>query len=339
MNQNDIVVIDAISLIKNNKEILKNISLQFSRGDLICLLGPSGCGKTSLLRALSGLEVNASGNIEVFGQKFLTSNEFLSPEKRNIGMVFQDYSLFPHLNVLENVLLATASNKHSSSSKKERIQNALKWLALVEIEHLKSAKPQTLSGGQMQRVAIARALAQGANFLLLDEPFSGLDSELRQKISLEIRTLLKKVNISAILVTHDQNEAFSFADKIAVINQGCLEQFSLSYDLYHHPQSKFIAQFIGEGRLIQSNYLRYIFPQCIFQPNKTILLRPDDIIHDDLSPIKALIIGKNFRGSHFMYELEFENGMQTLSLVPSHHNHQIGESIGVMIEMDHIIEF
>jgi iron(III) transport system ATP-binding protein len=337
MNQSNQIQLESISLTKNKTHILKNISLTFERGELICLLGPSGCGKTSLLRVLSGLETEASGTINVFGQNFLSPSHFLPPQKRNIGMVFQDYSLFPHLNVLENVLLATEINS-AKLSKQDRIAEALKWLSLVEIEPLKEAKPQTLSGGQMQRVAIARALAQGASLLLLDEPFSGLDTELRHKLALEIRILLKKVNLSALLVTHDQNEAFSFADKIAVINQGSLEQFCLSYDLYHHPLSKFVAQFIGEGKLVQSDLLKPLLPQNKFQNNKTLLLRPDDIIHDDLSPIKAKIISKNFRGSHFMYELEFETGLRSLCLVPSHHNHQIGESIGVVIEMDHIIE-
>ncbi len=337
MKDENSIIIESLRMVKNNKLILNNINLNFQKGELISFLGPSGCGKTSLLRAISGLDLDCEGKIKIFNNDFLTKNLKVEASKRKIGMVFQDFSLFPHLNILENVLIAS-ENQSPKYSRKQREYRALELLKLVQIDHLKLSFPETLSGGQMQRVAIARALAQDANLLLMDEPFSNLDIELRHQLTKEVKALLKNLGLTAILVTHDQAEAFSFADKIAILNNGHIEQFSSSYEIYHKPNSKFVAQFIGEGKIVKGNLLSpFIHKPLHF--DDLILLRPDDIVFDDHSSLKVKIISKEFRGPQFLYEIEFENGLTALTLVSSHLFHQIGEKIGIRLKMNHYIQF
>lgn len=331
---NKTLQVDNISLTLNKNIVLRDINFSLEKGEIACLLGPSGCGKTSLLRVIAGLESRSLGMISLDGNQIQNQAHFTPPEKRNIGMVFQDYALFPHFNVEENILF---SIEHFKNEKKHQKLNEL--LALVQLEKFRKSYPHQLSGGQQQRVALARALAQEPAILLLDEPFSNLDTELRYQLSEDVRAILKSLNMTAILVTHDQNEAFSFADKIGVINNGVIEQFASSYDLYHSPQTLFIAQFIGEGVIVKGELLRPYLLDHNENLLGLVLIRPDDITHNDDSALKAKIIKKTFRGSHFLYLLEFENKMQVLSLVQSHHNHYIGDLIGVKIEIDHLIEF
>ena len=212
-------------------------------------------------------------------------------------------------------------------------------LDLVKLRPWKDTYPHQLSGGQQQRVALARALAPSPSILLLDEPFSNLDTELRYQLSEDVRNILKQLKMTAILVTHDQTEAFSFADKIGVMKEGVIEQFSNSYDLYHSPETPFVAHFIGEGVIVQGGLIKHYLPLIDNPMSGSILVRPDDITHDDDSLLKARIFKKIFRGSHFLYVLDFDNGLRVLSLVQSHHDHHVGDLIGVRIEIDHIVEF
>lgn len=329
-----LIILKNIQLALEQKEILKNIHFELGRGEIGCLLGPSGCGKTSLLRVIAGLEEKARGEIWLNGKMVLGANQFVKPQQRNIGMVFQDFALFPHLTVAENIIFGLS---HLKKLEQKAMLN--KMLELTKLSPWRDTYPHKLSGGQQQRVALARALAQGPSILLLDEPFSSLDTELRYQLSEDVRGILKQLNMTAILVTHDQTEAFSFADKVGLMKDGRIEQFSSTYELYHSPKTPFVASFIGEGVIVSSQLLRPYFPTLPPSVTGNILIRPDDITHDDLADLKARIVKKVFRGSHFLYLLEFDNGLRVLSLVQSHHDHTIGDYIGIKIEVDHIVEF
>jgi iron(III) transport system ATP-binding protein len=225
-------------------------------------------------------------------------------------------------------------------------------LELVQLTGREGAKPGQLSGGQMQRVALARALAPRPQLLLLDEPFSNLDVELRERLSIEVRSILKAMGTTALLVTHDQHEAFAMADNVGVMHDGAIEQWDTAYNLYHRPVTRFVADFVGEGVLIQATAnesdridtvlgsLRHC-PGCEIRPGQSIalLLRPDDVVHDDASALKAEVVKKTFRGAEFLYTLKLADGNQVLSLVPSHHNHAIGEQIGIKLDVDHVVAF
>lgn len=323
-----------ISLDLDNKKILKTINLKIEKGDIACLLGPSGCGKTSLLRIIAGLEDRNSGSMQLNGTIVQDEKQFLSPHKRKIGMVFQDYALFPHLTVKENILIGL-----DHLSKTEREKKLHEMLELVKLTDAIDSYPHKLSGGQQQRVALARALAQSPDLLLLDEPFSNLDTELRYQLSADVRQILKDLNMTAILVTHDQVEAFSFADKIGVMNNGSLEQFSTSFNLYHKPQTYFVGNFIGEGVIVKGDLVIPYISQPLKNSQNLVLIRPEDIVYDISSPTRAQVIKKIFRGSHFLYQIEFPNGLQVLSLVENHHHHEIGEIIGIRLELDQVVEF
>ena len=322
-------------------------SLELADGDVGCLLGPSGCGKTTVLRCVAGLEPIQGGEIRLHGQVVSRPGRTAPPEARRVGFVFQDYALFPHLTVADNVGFGLRG-----LAREERAVRVRELLDTVGMPGAGPRYPHELSGGQMQRIALARALAPRPQILLLDEPFSNLDVELRERLSIEVRAILKSLEITALLVTHDQHEAFAMADYVGVMNQGVVEQWDAPYALYHRPATRFVADFIGEGVIIQAragerDAIRTPLgevkhcPGCDIEPGQTIslLLRPDDVIHDDDSPLKAEVVKKAFRGAEFLYTLRLSDGKEVLSLVPSHHNHAIGERIGVKLGVDHVIAF
>lgn len=221
-------------------EILTGLDLSLAQNEILCLLGPSGCGKTTTLKLVAGLLTPSQGNIEVSG-KLVDSDKFnLAPEQRNVGMIFQDYALFPHLTVTDNVLFGIRK-----LAKTEQAKTVSYVLDLVNLTDFADRFPHQLSGGQQQRVAIARALASSPALLLLDEPFSNIDSQVRHHLIEEMRELLKSHNMSAIFVTHSKEEAFAFADRLAVFNQGRIEQIGTPTELYNRPASRFVAGFLG----------------------------------------------------------------------------------------------
>ena len=332
--ENKILKVSHVALQLETSRILKNVSFELNHGDIACLLGPSGCGKTSLLRIIAGLEERGSGEISLDQKVVQDMKIFTPPAKRKIGMVFQDYALFPHLSVSENITLGLGHLK--KKIREEKLQN---MLDLVKLAPWKDAYPHKLSGGQQQRVALARALILEPSLLLLDEPFSNLDTELRYQLSEDVRKILKSLNMTAIMVTHDQSEAFSFADKIGVMREGVIEQFSSSFDLYHTPQTPFVASFIGDGVIVPGELIKPYTPSLGHPMKGLILIRPDDLVLDETSPLKARISKKIFRGSHFLYVLDFDNGLQVLSLVQSHHEHAVSELINVRFNIAQIVEF
>ncbi|EGJ11681.1 MULTISPECIES: ABC transporter ATP-binding protein [Rubrivivax] len=331
------------------------VSLGLAAGQIGVLLGPSGCGKTSLLRAVAGLERCAAGRITMDGRTLsdASAGVHLEPEARRVGMVFQDYALFPHLTVAENVGFGL-----KALARAEREARVAAMLDLVGLGHAARRAPHQLSGGQQQRIALARALAPRPELLLLDEPFSSLDADLRESLAQELRAILKDSGTTALLVTHDQLEAFALGDVVGVMHDGRLEQWDEPYTLYHRPASRFVAGFIGHGVFAPARIAADGGTPAVHTPlgaladvaecplpgaypgdECEVLLRADDVVHDDTSPVKACIERKAFRGSEFLYTLRLPGGERLLAHVPSHHDHQIGEWIGIRAEVDHVVTF
>ena len=331
----------------DDRVVLDHLSFELAAGAIGCLLGPSGCGKTTVLRCIAGFERIGHGEIVLHGETMSRPGRTVPTERRRIGMVFQDYALFPHLTIARNIAFGLRR-----VSETERERRVAELLDIVGLHQVAGRYPHELSGGQQQRVALARALAPRPELMLLDEPFSNLDVEMRERLSLEVRDILKQEKTTAILVTHDQHEAFNIADEIGIMSHGRIEQWGTPYRLYHEPATRFVADFIGQGVFLPGTVLdeRTIglelgalesgLPQQL--PPGTavdVLLRPDDILHDDSSPLQARVLHKAFRGAEFLYTLQLPGGGHVLSLVPSHHNHAIGEQIGIRLEIDHLVAF
>jgi len=334
--------------------VVREVSFALQRGRIGCVLGPSGCGKTTLLRGIAGFEPLTAGEIRIDGNVVSRPGYQLPPERRRVGMVFQDYALFPHLTVAENILFGL--NRLPRGERRARLEELAEMVGLASsLQHY----PHELSGGQQQRVALARALAPRPELLLLDEPFSNLDVDLRERLSLELREIIKASGTTAVLVTHDQHEAFAIADEIGILNEGRIEQWDSAYDLYHRPANRFVADFIGQGVLIPAKVLnsrqveielgvlegdiphqcRQGCDACGRGCLADILLRPDDVVHDDASPTQAEVLHKAFRGAEILYTLRLGSGRKVLALVPSHHNHALGERIGIRLDVDHVVAF
>lgn len=327
--------------------VLDGVSFELAPGDIGCLLGDSGCGKTTLLRCIAGFEHLSGGSIEIDGQAHSGNGQHRSPEERPVGLVFQDFALLPHLSVEKNI----AFGLHDQP-KATRAAPVKKMLELVGMAKYATRMPHELSGGQQQRVALARSLVRQPKLLLLDEPFSSLDSSLREQLGREVRDLLQELGMTALFVTHDQREAFSLADQIGILRHGKLLQWGRAYDVYHRPASREVADFIGGGAWLSGTRLsataartelgdlRGPMPDTIKDGDPLdILLRPDDVVHDDAALMQATITARHFRGATFLYELTLDDGTQLESLVPSHHNHAIGERIGIELDTEHMVVF
>ena len=346
--------LSAIELAYGNQPVVRRLSLRLAQGSIGCLLGPSGCGKTTVLRSIAGFERVDSGEIRLDGRVVSSPTVHLPPEQRRIGMVFQDYALFPHLTVAENVGFGLRGM--ATEARARRVQEMLE---VIGLSAQGSRYPHELSGGQQQRVALARALAPAPDLLLLDEPFSNLDVELRERLSHEVRDIIKATGITAVMVTHDQNEAFAVADEVGIMNEGRIQQWDTPYNLYHRPCNRFVADFIGQGVLlpgevVDAHHVRTdlgllhsaIPTECRIENGANcgrcmveVLLRPDDVVHDDDSTLKARVLKKAFRGADILYTLELDSGTRVLSLVPSHHNHALGEMIGIRLDAEHVVTF
>jgi iron(III) transport system ATP-binding protein len=334
--------------------VVRGLSFALARGAIGCLLGPSGCGKTTVLRCIAGFEAVSAGEIRLNGATVSAPGTNVPPEKRRIGMVFQDYALFPHLTVADNI----AFGLHGAP-RRTRAERVAELIAAVGLGGHAGKFPHELSGGQQQRVALARALAPQPELLLLDEPFSNLDVEMREKLGQEVRDIIKRTDTTAVLVTHDQQEAFAIADEIGIMHEGRIVQWDSAYNLYHRPASRFIADFVGQGVFLPGNVRSAqavdielgtlageIPPMCEIGCDACgkgcqveVLLRPDDVIHDDASPLKAEVVHKAFRGAEILYTLRLSSGRKVLALVPSHHNHALGERIGIRLDVDHVVAF
>ncbi len=328
-----------------NQRVVQDLHLHLNVGDIGCLLGSSGCGKTTTLRAIAGFEPVHAGEIRLGGEVISRPGFTLAPEKRRIGMVFQDYALFPHLTVAQNIGFGIRRHPRQATVVDELLE-------LVNLSGLGKRYPHELSGGQQQRVALARALAPEPQLLLLDEPFSNLDVELRKRLSHEVRSILKARGTSAILVTHDQEEAFAVSDHIGVFKEGRLEQWDTPYNLYHEPLTPYVASFIGQGYFIRGQLLDHesISTELgVLRGNRAypgapgsavdVLLRPDDIVHAPGSPLKARVTGRTFQGASTLYNLQLATGSPLEALFPSHIDRMPGDEVGIRVEAEHLVAF
>jgi iron(III) transport system ATP-binding protein len=327
--------------------VVDGFDLAMPAGSMVSLLGPSGCGKTTVLRAIAGFEPVSEGVIKLDGKVVSSPNYRVAPERRKVGMVFQDYALFPHLDIATNIAFGL-NNK--PAKEKERITSRM--LELVGMAGFGRRYPDELSGGQQQRVAVARALAPGPQLLLLDEPFSNLDSELRERLAIDVRDMLRDQGITSIFVTHDQHEAFVMGERTGVMHDGRLLQFDTAFNLYHEPVNRFVADFIGHGAFLKGK---------LHEPNKVetrlgmlhgnraypwdigtevdILLRPDDVLIVDESPIRCIVKERAFRGAETMYTLGLNVDCELLSLMPSRFDYNVGDEVGIEIDIDHLVLF
>ncbi|MFI0399277.1 MAG: ABC transporter ATP-binding protein [Thiolinea sp.] len=330
------LMLSQVEICYGNTTAVHAVDITVEQGQIACLLGPSGCGKTTLLRAIAGFERLSQGSINLNGQVISTPQSTLATEQRNIGMVFQDYALFPHLSIADNIRFGI--RKQPTKAQQQRVKELLE---LVSLPGYEQRYPHELSGGQQQRIALARALAPKPSLLLLDEPFGSQDTELRESLAREVREILKQEGITALLVTHDQHEAFAMADEIGVLQAGRLQQWGSAYELYYQPQNAFVASFIGQGSLIAGQIidatqvetylepLGYTTPAALHSDKVTVLIRPEHVQLSRQTDASALITSKIFRGNEYLYTVELANQEQLLALCSSEQIYAIGEKVAV----------
>ncbi|QDE32458.1 ABC transporter ATP-binding protein [Shewanella polaris] len=325
--------------------VLRHLNLILEQGEIVALLGPSGCGKTTLLRAIAGLQAISEGCIRINGQVLSGDGVFVASEQRGVGMIFQDYALFPHLTVAENILFGV-----NELNRAERLTRLEEMLELVKLTGLSSRYPHELSGGQQQRVSIARALAYQPKLLLLDEPFSNIDAQVRNDMMLEIRAILKQRNVSAVFVTHSKDEAFVFADKLALFKKGAIIQHGKAETLYSAPTDRYVADFLGSGNYlpitVTSNYqvqysLGYLNSTEVLSlpigSQGHLLLRPQQIeLHSNIEG-NGCIVQRHFLGTVCHYQVQIGDDVldinsQSTILMP-------GQRVNVVIAAHPLVIF
>ncbi len=341
-----VIELDKVSLTYPNSatSAVSDISFQIKKGEVLALLGPSGSGKTTLLRLIAGFEHPDEGLVLLEGRNVCQSGDCVPPEKRGIGMVFQDYALFPHLSVSQNIAFGL-----KKMSRSDRLKKVNEIIEMVGLTPFRERYPHELSGGQQQRVALARALAPDPIVVLLDEPFSNLDPDMRTEMRREVSAILKNTGSTAVLVTHDHEEAFCMADQIVLLNQGRLEQYGSPEAIYHTPLTPFVADFVGQADfipgLVQGKVIETVIGDL---QNKTgfasgtevmVMIRPDDI---DLLPRetgKTTILARQFRGSENLYTLQLPTGeivhssQHSLTVIPEQ------TKVNIRLKMTHTVVF
>ncbi|BDR12527.1 ABC transporter ATP-binding protein [Vibrio sp. STUT-A11] len=328
----------------DDQTVLESLSLEVEQGQIVCLLGASGCGKTTLLKAVAGLLPLSSGQMSLNSLIIDDGENWLPPEQRNIGMIFQDYALFPHLTVAENIAFGL-----KNETAQQKLLKVEEMLGLVHLKGYGDRYPHQLSGGQQQRVAIARSLAYKPDLLLLDEPFSNIDTQVRHELIREIRKIFKQQGVTAIFVTHSREEAFAFSDKMAVMNNGVIEQYGTASELYYQPSSKFVADFLGGGsylaatRVSKGEFETHLgvieasAQQDIqLQEECALLLRPQhvQVQADEESAVKVL--EQHFMGDHCRYVIDV-NGDRLLATSVQALN--VGDSVAVKIDTQGVLAF
>ena len=316
------LTLDDVSITYGDFHAVSGVTLHLEKGEIGCLLGPSGCGKTSLLRAIAGFQQISAGRVQLRGLEVATAMAQIAPEKRKIAVVFQDFALFPHLNVMDNIVFGIRN-----SSRQTKQQASQRLLNLVGLPDIGERYIDTLSGGQKQRVALARALATEPDILLLDEPFSSLDAELRETLAIDVRDIIKQANVTALMVTHDQGEAFAIADKIAVMNRGTLQQWGTPVDLYCSPNNLFTASFIGQSSVLSVTLgdnpasastalgtLDLCDLPLTLNTDIKLMIRPQDLIIDNSIGFAGTISRCHYHGDYCAYGIVLPGGEFVLVL-------------------------
>ncbi len=327
-----------------HRPAIRDISFSAREGEILCLLGPSGCGKTTILRAIAGFEPVRSGEIFLSGRRVSSSSEMIPTEERRVGMVFQEYALFPHLRAADNI----AFGLHHLS-RAERMRQVHEMLRLTGLEGLERRYPHELSGGQQQRVALSRALVRNPVVLLLDEPFSNLDPDMASRMRQELHALLRRMKTTTILVTHDHDEAFAMADRIAVLNHGVLEQMDSPELLYHVPSTPFVADFVGQADFIPGTVSHGTvhtelgeFPDTLDCKDGTavvVMIRPDDIHLVPTEGARSRVLSRQFHGSENLYTVSLPSGQIVHSSESSTSVYQEGTVVELRVSATHTVLF
>ncbi len=345
----ELLSVESLACAYGQQTIVSDVSFGIKQGEIACLLGPSGCGKTTLLRGLAGFNPISAGVIRMAGEIISSATHSIPPEKRRMGMVFQDYALFPHLSVEDNIAFGLKEQKRS-----QRRAIVLSMLELVRLPDLSKRYPHELSGGQQQRVALARALASRPRLLLMDEPFSNLDTEMRKELSLEVRDIIKQQDIAAVVVTHDQEEAFVISDVLGILADGKLQQWGTPEALYYQPDSLQVARFVGEGELYEGaclnersvqtelGVLEFAEPLGFQSKDQlNLFIRPAD-----LSPIPvaeghavATVLSRDFMGEATRYRLKLDNGRVVTAVVRELLSYREGDRVSVQVAVHRPIVF
>lgn len=323
-----------------NFAAVKNLDLEIQEGELLALLGPSGCGKTTTLRLIAGLDRPDAGTVSIRGSVMANGSTFVPPEKRGVGFVFQDLALFPHLSVVDNVGFGL-----HQMSKAERRMRAMEHLSLVGLESMGERYPHELSGGQRQRVALARAIAPRPAVILLDEPFSNLDEDLRLQMREEVRAVLEEVRATAVFVTHDQEEAFQIGNRIAVMSQGEIMQVGEPEEIFSRPKNRFVAEFLGKAVFLPGTSVPEgieteigLLPQPVDLTPGTVVeiaLRADDINFGRDPEGESVVVDRQFRGAFSLYRLMLPSGF-VLDAIKEHTCEiRSGERVDVRLEPGH----
>jgi iron(III) transport system ATP-binding protein len=320
------VSVEGIGAAYDAVAVLRDVSLQVDAGEILALLGPSGCGKTTLLRCVAGLETPTAGRI-VIGDRDVTAGRGVPPEKRRVGMVFQEGALFPHKSVAGNVGYGVPRGER-------RQQRSTASLDLVGLADKAGRMPGTLSGGEQQRVALARALAPEPGVVLLDEPFSSLDAGLRWQLRSDVRRLLKGIGVTTILVTHDQDEALTFGDRVAVMRSGTIEQVGSPADIYARPASPWVASFVGEANILDASFRANgalsaigVIPASPVEGTGQVLCRPEQLRLAPSGP--ATVSVASYFGRDTRYEVDVPAAGTLIVRTPGWPEHEPGDEVTV----------
>jgi iron(III) transport system ATP-binding protein len=327
---------------------VNDLSLTVARGEIVALVGPSGCGKTTTLRLVAGFERPDGGEIRIAGAVVATTTSFVPPERRQVGVVFQDFALFPHLTVRGNVGFGVASRDG-------RDRRVAEMLDLVGLGDMADRYPHQLSGGQQQRVAVARALAPAPALLLFDEPFSNLDADLRAQVRAVVQTALRATNTTAVFVTHDQEEALELGDRVGVMAHGRIEQIGAPDEIYHRPVTRFVAEFLGAAAFVPGTVapngihteLGVIattgdtpsFDGACAVKTVDVLVRPDDVTITPSDQGTGVLVDRIFRGSEVHYTIQMPSGLLLPCSCPSATTTPAGTRVEVTISLDHVVAF
>jgi ABC-type Fe3+/spermidine/putrescine transport system ATPase subunit len=327
------------------KTALKGVSFEVDLEETLAILGPSGCGKSTLLNIIAGLEQPDSGIVLWEGKSLMN----IPPYRRGFGLMFQDYALFPHRNVFENVAFGLRMQKYSPQAIQTRVSEMLE---LVHLTGFEKRDVNTLSGGEAQRVALARALAPQPHLLMLDEPLGALDRDLRERLAAELRLILKKIDQTAIYVTHDQEEAFTLADRVIIMNMGQIEQTGTAQDIYQRPKSLFVARFLGltnllpgtahpteQGSFIQSSIGKFSY-SSVHSGEVTVLIRPEFARLDDsgVFQLNGILREVTFRGTVCRISLEINQTLLSFDFLPNTQLPNVGSPIRLSLNPEEAIQ-